>query len=560
MGGTWDATNVLDAPVAVVTPVSLDHTELLGTDLAGDRRREGRDHQRRRGARARRAAGRGGRGAAAPRGRGRGDASLREGLEFGVVDRRPPSAGSWSRCRASAGCTRTCSCRCTAPTRRRTRPARSPRSRPSSAAASELLDVGRGARRASPTSARRAGSRWCGAARRSCSTPRTTRPGPPPPPARSRTEFTFDRAGRRWSAVLADKDARGHPRGARAGRLPRSSSPRRSPRAAGRSTSWPRRRWRSSARPGCTWPPASTTRWTPRSRSPRRPTHGGRRGPGHRLGGHRGRGAHPAPPALTRAGGGPVPAPGPPATAVVPALAVPAPGPYRHRALYRHDTARTHTATIMDLRRSAGCRPQKVHDRCGERHDRRYGGRRPLPWRRPSVLSVSRPVRPAVRDTAPRRRPPSSDPPVPTSRAPTHAPTHRTERPPETPCPNAPSSSSSPTPSTAGWPARSSRRLERKGLTLVAMELRTLDRATAEQHYAEHDGKPFFAEPGRRSSPAARWSRWWSRAPRRSRWSARIMGATDPVEAAPGTIRGDYALEIGENLVHGSDSPRVGRP
>jgi nucleoside-diphosphate kinase len=97
-------------------------------------------------------------------------------------------------------------------------------------------------------------------------------------------------------------------------------------------------------------------------------------------------------------------------------------------------------------------------------------------------------------------------------------------------------------------------RLERKGLTLVALELRTLDRATAEQHYAEHTAKPFFGElvdfiiggplvalvaEGPRAVEAARG----------------LIGATDPVKSTPGSIRGDFALEIGENLVHGSDSP-----
>jgi len=98
-------------------------------------------------------------------------------------------------------------------------------------------------------------------------------------------------------------------------------------------------------------------------------------------------------------------------------------------------------------------------------------------------------------------------------------------------------------------------RIERKGLTLAALELRTVDRATAEQHYAEHDGKPFFADlvefitggplvalvvEGTRAIPAFR----------------QLAGGTDPVEkATPGTIRGDFGLETQYNLVHGSDSP-----
>ncbi len=97
-------------------------------------------------------------------------------------------------------------------------------------------------------------------------------------------------------------------------------------------------------------------------------------------------------------------------------------------------------------------------------------------------------------------------------------------------------------------------RLERKGLTLLALELRTLDRATAEEHYAEHVERPFFGElvdfiaggplvalvvEGPRAVEAVR----------------TLMGVTDPVKSAPGSLRGDYALEIGQNLVHGSDSP-----
>ena len=97
-------------------------------------------------------------------------------------------------------------------------------------------------------------------------------------------------------------------------------------------------------------------------------------------------------------------------------------------------------------------------------------------------------------------------------------------------------------------------RLERKGLSILALEQRTLDAETAGQHYAEHEGKPFFGElveficggplvalavEGHRAIEAVR----------------TLMGVTDPVASAPGSIRGDYALEIGQNLVHGSDSP-----
>jgi nucleoside-diphosphate kinase len=97
-------------------------------------------------------------------------------------------------------------------------------------------------------------------------------------------------------------------------------------------------------------------------------------------------------------------------------------------------------------------------------------------------------------------------------------------------------------------------RFERKGLRLVALGMLTMTRDLAERHYAEHAGKPFFeglvefitSAPlvslvleGEQAIAAAR----------------QVIGATDPLVAAPGSIRGDYALEVGQNMVHGSDSP-----
>jgi nucleoside-diphosphate kinase len=98
-------------------------------------------------------------------------------------------------------------------------------------------------------------------------------------------------------------------------------------------------------------------------------------------------------------------------------------------------------------------------------------------------------------------------------------------------------------------------RIERKGLTVAALEMRVVSDKLARQHYAEHDGKPFFASllefitsgplvaaivEGPRAVAAVR----------------QLAGATDPVDqAAPGTIRGDFGLETQFNLVHGSDSP-----
>ncbi len=96
-------------------------------------------------------------------------------------------------------------------------------------------------------------------------------------------------------------------------------------------------------------------------------------------------------------------------------------------------------------------------------------------------------------------------------------------------------------------------RLESKGLTLVAMELRTLSRAVAEEHYGEHKERPFFGElvDFITSAPLVAMV---VEGPNAVAGTRRIMGVTNPVEATPGSIRGDFALEIGENLVHGSDS------
>jgi len=95
-------------------------------------------------------------------------------------------------------------------------------------------------------------------------------------------------------------------------------------------------------------------------------------------------------------------------------------------------------------------------------------------------------------------------------------------------------------------------RLERKQLRIVAMELRHLDKATAERHYAEHDGKPFFGDLVAfitRSPLVA----MVVEGPDAFKVVRTLMGTTNPREAAPGTIRGDLAIELTENLVHGSD-------
>ena len=98
-------------------------------------------------------------------------------------------------------------------------------------------------------------------------------------------------------------------------------------------------------------------------------------------------------------------------------------------------------------------------------------------------------------------------------------------------------------------------RIERKNLRIVAMELRTLDAATAEQHYAEHKDKPFFGELVSFITRSPLVAMVVEGPGDTFKVVRNLMGATNPKEAAPGTIRGDLAIEMGENLVHGSDSP-----
>jgi nucleoside-diphosphate kinase len=100
-------------------------------------------------------------------------------------------------------------------------------------------------------------------------------------------------------------------------------------------------------------------------------------------------------------------------------------------------------------------------------------------------------------------------------------------------------------------------RLERKGLGLVAADLRTITPEMAGDHYAEHQGKPFFPDVVAfiTRSPVMVMV---VEGPDDTYQAVRtLMGATNPIEALPGTIRGDLALEVGENLVHGSDSPEA---
>ena len=99
-------------------------------------------------------------------------------------------------------------------------------------------------------------------------------------------------------------------------------------------------------------------------------------------------------------------------------------------------------------------------------------------------------------------------------------------------------------------------RFEQRGLRIAALKLIQIDASLAQRHYAIHEGKPFY-EPLIRyitSSPVVVMALEGNDAIETAR---RTMGATNPAEAAPGTIRADFGLEIGRNLVHGSDGPET---
>lgn len=97
-------------------------------------------------------------------------------------------------------------------------------------------------------------------------------------------------------------------------------------------------------------------------------------------------------------------------------------------------------------------------------------------------------------------------------------------------------------------------RIERKGLTFAALELRTVPSELAEEHYAEHKGKPFFGDLLEfiTSGPVIAAV---VEGPRAVEAFRQLAGATDPVKSATGSIRGDFAIEVQNNIVHGSDSP-----
>ena len=100
-------------------------------------------------------------------------------------------------------------------------------------------------------------------------------------------------------------------------------------------------------------------------------------------------------------------------------------------------------------------------------------------------------------------------------------------------------------------------RFERRNLSVVAAELRTIDRTTAEQHYGEHSDKPFFGElvefitrgPAMLAVIEGPEDTW--------KVVRTMMGSTNPRDAAPGTIRGDLGILFTENLIHGSDGPEA---
>jgi nucleoside-diphosphate kinase len=98
------------------------------------------------------------------------------------------------------------------------------------------------------------------------------------------------------------------------------------------------------------------------------------------------------------------------------------------------------------------------------------------------------------------------------------------------------------------------RRIENKGLDIYALQLMNVSRELAEEHYAEHRDKPFFQELVEfiTSTPVVAMR---VRGEGAIKVMRNLMGATNPAEAAPGTIRGDLALSLPDNLVHGSDSP-----
>jgi nucleoside-diphosphate kinase len=101
-------------------------------------------------------------------------------------------------------------------------------------------------------------------------------------------------------------------------------------------------------------------------------------------------------------------------------------------------------------------------------------------------------------------------------------------------------------------------RIERRGFAIVAMRKAVMARSAAEEHYAEHRERPFFGElvDFITSGPVVMMAVEGGEVAVAALRT--MMGATNPLDAAPGTIRGDFATEVGENVIHGSDSPESG--
>ena len=101
-------------------------------------------------------------------------------------------------------------------------------------------------------------------------------------------------------------------------------------------------------------------------------------------------------------------------------------------------------------------------------------------------------------------------------------------------------------------------RFERKGLRILALQHMTMAEDMAKQHYAEHEGKPFFGDlvDFITSGPLVAMVLEGDQAVTAAR---QVIGATNPLEASPGSIRGDFAIEVGQNMVHGSDSVESGK-
>ncbi|MFO7952409.1 MAG: nucleoside-diphosphate kinase [Bacillota bacterium] len=98
------------------------------------------------------------------------------------------------------------------------------------------------------------------------------------------------------------------------------------------------------------------------------------------------------------------------------------------------------------------------------------------------------------------------------------------------------------------------RRMENKGMKMVAMKMLRIDKALAARHYGEHKGKPFYEGLIEYITSAPSVAMIWE-GDDAVAMTRTMIGATDPKKAAPGTIRGDLAMFTGKNIVHGSDSP-----